>query len=58
MAKIFRSNIVVIEKGTYPLSIPATMNGSNVILGKANKEKLVKAYDLLTEAIKILNEIE
>jgi len=58
MTKIFRSNITAIEKATYPLSIPATMSGSNVILGKENKERLRKAYDLLIEAIKTLNEIE
>lgn len=58
MRKIFQSNITAIEKGIYPLSMPATLSGGNVILGKENKVKLGKAYDLLIEAIGILKEIE
>ena len=58
MAKLFQTNINQLQKVNEYLRIPASMNGTNVILGPKNKLNVEIARDLIYQAIKKLEEIE
>jgi len=58
MVKLFKSNINQLERVYHSLTIPATMRGSNVILGERGKIKLIEIKYHLRRAIEGLEEIE